>query len=238
MGNDSTWVKLYRKSLSNEIRRRDPTAWRLFETLLLLVNSSTGTWAGGRYQLTEADGYLNSSTVYKALKRLEKSGMIESNSNTKYTKIRICNFTHYAKNGNTSSKNEVTTNEQPSNTLTRSKNIEVRIDTNVSKALQPRKQISLDIDEAFNAWEQVVGYKIESRMQANRNAVSNLIKKYTLPIVKQHIYAANIASNDKFSGITISDFAQLQQSMNDLKRWAMSAGKKVDMSKIKKGIEI
>lgn len=123
--NDTTWVKLYRKSLGNHIRRHDPTAWRLFETLLLLVDSNTGKWAGGRYQLVEADGYLNGSTIYKALKRLEDNEMISVNSNTKYTEIYICNFGQYAKAGNTSSNNKVTTNEQRSNTLTRIKNKEL-----------------------------------------------------------------------------------------------------------------
>lgn len=133
--NDTTWVKLYRKSLANEVRRRDPTAWRLFETLLLLVDSQTGKWSGGRYQLVDADGYLNSSTIYKALKRLQKRGMILQSSNTRYTEISICKFSNYALNGNTSGKNEVKTREKPGNTLTRSKKLEVRsIDTKVSKS--------------------------------------------------------------------------------------------------------
>lgn len=138
MVNDSTWVKLYRKSLANDIRRHDPTAWRLFETLLLLVDSRTGKWSGGIYQLTEADGFLKSSTIYKALDRLEESGMITKTSNTRYSEISICNFATYAKTGNTSSVNQIETGYKPSNTLTRSKNKEV---INIYKSSKKEEEI-------------------------------------------------------------------------------------------------
>lgn len=132
--NDTTWVKLYRKSLHNEVRRHDPTAWRVFETLLLLVDSRTGKWSGGRFQLAEMDGALNSSTIYKALQRLEKNGMISVNSNTKYTVYSICKYSDYAKAGNTSSNNKVTTNGQQSNTLTRSKEVRSKNNTTLSSS--------------------------------------------------------------------------------------------------------
>lgn len=113
----SGWVKLHRQALMHQTRRFDPTAWRLFETLLLLVDRTSGEWSGGRRQLASFDGSLTEATIYKAQKRLQKSGMIEVLSNNKYSTYRICNFAKFNDNGN----NEVTTKSQPSNTLTRSK---------------------------------------------------------------------------------------------------------------------
>ena len=122
--NDTTWVKLYRKSLYNDVRRNDPTAWRVFETLLLIVDSRTGKWSGGRYQLEAADGALNSSTIYKALKRLEKQEMISINSNTRFTEISICKYSEYARAGNTPGNTSSNTpGNTSSNTLTRSKEV-------------------------------------------------------------------------------------------------------------------
>lgn len=163
---DDSWVKLYRKSLSNDIRRHDPTAWRLFETLLLLVDSRTGRWSGGIYQLTEADGYLKSNTIYKALNRLVENGMITKKSNTRYSEIHICKFAEYHKTGKTSSKNEVKTGYKPSKTLTRSKNKEVR---NI-------KEINKEKNDAFESlnsfWSELSG----RRMSDNKTARTSLKK--------------------------------------------------------------
>lgn len=118
----SGWVKLHRKALNSDIRRTDPTAWRLFETLLLIVNKSTGSWSGGRHQLAMADGVIKPTTIFKALKRLEKAKMVTLVSNNRYSTIYICNWKEYQSVGNSSSNNKVTTKEQPSNTLTRIEN--------------------------------------------------------------------------------------------------------------------
>ena len=147
MNDTKTWIKLYRKSLVNEVRRHDPTAWRLFETLLLIVDSTTGKWAGGRFQLVEADGYLNGSTIYKALKRLEEHGMVQQRSNTRYTEISICNFCKYSSRGNTSSN---TPGNTSSNTLTRSKKKDKEIYKEKNKKLQLEK-LGYEIPEGLES---------------------------------------------------------------------------------------
>lgn len=131
----SGWIKLHRQALNHEIRRFDPTAWRLFETLLLLVDRRTGEWSGGRKQLVYADGSIKEATVFKAQKRLEKAGMIEVTSNSKYSTYRICNFDKF----NELSNSKVTTKSQQSNTLTRSKNKEVyNVDLNLLNLLNEK----------------------------------------------------------------------------------------------------
>lgn len=116
------WVKLHRKTLGSQIRRSDPTAWRIFETLLLLVDKETGEWQGGRRQLAYADGVVKEGAIYPALKRLERATMVGMTSNNQFTTYRICKWGHYQTNSN----NVTTTLQQPNNTLTISKKKEVR----------------------------------------------------------------------------------------------------------------
>lgn len=224
---NDTWVKLYRKSLSNDVRRHDPTAWRLFETLLLLVDHKTGIWSGGIYQLTEADGNLNSNTIYKALIRLEEKGMIVKRSNTRYSEISICKYSQYSKDGNTSRRNTGETQAKPSKTLTRSKEERIKnIDTNVSMAKTP----STEIDELFNLWEEITGMEIVGQVRKNRFACSNLLKKHGKEKLTKLINGVALAQADKFAP-RIADFSALQSKQNELIAWGKtnqsSAMKKV-----------
>lgn len=93
------WIKLHRGVLDNEIYRYDPTAWRVFEHLLLTADRKTGRCSYGRKQLALQIGN-NESTVYKALKRLSVTGMVTLKSNSKFTMISICKWKEYQGNGN------------------------------------------------------------------------------------------------------------------------------------------
>ena len=80
-----------------------------------------------------------------------------------------------------------------------------------------------EINEMFSYWHEVVGYKIESNQKNNRNACSNLLKKYKAGGLKQLITAVSFAQNDKFAP-RISDFISLQSRTNDLLAWAKKKG--------------
>lgn len=116
-----TWVKLYRKAKYNDLIK-DATAWQLFSFILLSVNHKTGKYKTGRIRLSEALG-VNQSTIYKALKRLERSYKVLSLLvTTKYTEITVLNWAKY-QSKNTTGNNKVTTKEQQSNTIQEYKNI-------------------------------------------------------------------------------------------------------------------
>lgn len=126
------WIKLHRQFLDNKMWQRDHNSVHVFNTLLLLVDKRSGTWSGGRKQLSEWAG-LKESTTYKSLKRLKKAEMVTLSSNNKYTDIHICNWSRFQADGNRSGNNKGTTREQQGNTLTRIENKEIRnIDTKVS----------------------------------------------------------------------------------------------------------
>lgn len=121
------WIKLHYKVIDNEIWRHDRLAWHVFEYLLIKAyyGKPQGTVVTSRYQIADMVGG-NNNTIYKALKRLEKAKMVTSVATSKYTTIRICNWNEYQGSSNQSGNNEVTTEQQQSNTLIRIKNKDIR----------------------------------------------------------------------------------------------------------------
>lgn len=110
------WVKLWRKSKDSEIFLQDPTAWRVFEYLLMSVDYSTGKYTSGRNRDAM---YLRikPTTFYQALKRLEKKWLsIDIKSNNKYSTISIVNWHKYQRPDDTSNDNKMTTNRQQNDT--------------------------------------------------------------------------------------------------------------------------
>ena len=94
------WVKLHQKIIFNEVWRNDPTAWRVFEYLLVKAYSGKpqGTVTTTRQQI--ADGCLiNNNTAWSAFLRLKKAKMVNSSTNRRYTTVRICNWHSYQTNG-------------------------------------------------------------------------------------------------------------------------------------------
>lgn len=214
---DKSWVKLYRKSLSNDIRRHDPTAWRLFETLLLLVDAQTGKWSGGIYQLADMDGYLKSSTIYKALVRLEEAGMITKMSNTRYSEIHICNFTKHHQLGNTSSKNGRKTEGKQSNTLTRIENKEIRsIYKSSSKELD---RLHLTICELFS--KNTNRYKLTPQRKQKLKLRLNELGEERLMQAFETIAASGFHRGDNDRGWKIDDDPYwLITSAEKAEKWA------------------
>lgn len=229
------WVKLHRKTLLNDLWRHDKTAFNLFQTLLMLVDSKSGAWSGGRFQLGEAYGDINPSTLYKALKRLEKAKMVTLDSNTRWSTISICKWNDYQDNGNTKreqpSNNQVTTSSQPSNTLTRIR--EVRSKNNTKVLGETPIYGKPEINEMFIEWNEIVGYEISSNKQNNRNACSNLLKKYNKDKLQQLLKGVSMSQSDKFAP-RISDFVSLQSKLSELLAW----GKRQSSTKIKGVIKI
>src|SRR3990167_6049540 len=90
------WVKLHLKTLDNEVWLHDPTAWRVFEYLLLkaYVGKPQGTVTTTRGQMAQAL-FINNDTLWSALLRLKKRQMVNSTSNNRFTTISICNWSSY-----------------------------------------------------------------------------------------------------------------------------------------------
>jgi biotin operon repressor len=77
------------------------------------------------------------------------------------------------------------------------------------------------INEMFDYWHEIIGYKIESKVKANRMACKNLHKKYGEAKLKQLITGVAKAQQDRYAP-RIGDFIELQSNMNKLLAWGRS----------------
>ncbi len=75
-----------------------------------------------------------------------------------------------------------------------------------------------EINELFDYWLELVGYAVTAKRQANRNACTNLHKRYGTDGVKKLIAGVVLANEDKYAP-RISDFITLQAKLNDLMAW-------------------
>lgn len=215
------WIKLHRQILENEVFRHDRTAWHVFEVLLIVANKNTGQWSGGTYQLAELCG-INKPTLYKAILRLEKADMINRLVNTQYTVYNILKWEVYQSDG----KRKVNAKETQSNTLTRIKNKELRSITNVIG--ETPVYGNPDINEMFEYWTDKVGYPIKSKVKANRNACSTLVKSHGKDSIKSLIRGVAIAQNDRYAP-RIGDFVELQSKLSSLLAWSKSKKNNVEV---------
>lgn len=87
-----------------------------------------------------------------------------------------------------------------------------------------------EINRTFDYWEKIVGFKINGRVQANRNACNNLIKKFGENGVHQLINAVAVAHNDRYAP-RISDFSSMQSKLNELVAWARKKGTTQNVAK-------
>lgn len=102
------------------------------------------------------------------------------------------------------------------------KNISTNVDISptASETAVVKSYGNESINQAFNAWEQLFGYKLK-QSQANRNAVWNMLRAKD----KGEEWLTNMmallkeAQKDKYSGIHIANFADLQRDWEKLMAW-------------------
>lgn len=215
----SGWIKSYRTILDHDLLANDNSAFIVFMKLLHKVDKQTGQYITGRFKLGELTN-LKPTTAWDTLQRLKNHKMVTLTSDNKKTTIRICNWQKWQGNGDSSGDNKVTTNRQQSdNKVTLNNNKEVRIKNNsLVKELAKPDNRNLLINEMFSYWETQVGYEIASRMQANRRACFNLLRKHGEENLRKLIGGVALASGDKYAP-SISDFADLQAKYNALILW-------------------
>jgi len=99
----------------------------LFVYFLIKANHEEGVWMGQKIEKGQMITGLNSlkndtgisiQTLRTCLKRLEKSGEINTQTTNKYTIITVCNFDSYQESNNTTNKHsnkQLTNNQQTTN---------------------------------------------------------------------------------------------------------------------------
>lgn len=100
------------------------------------------------------------------------------------------------------------------------------MDTNVSigKATKNevvRSQRSLDIDQAFVIWEEVMGYPLQAN-KTDRHAIHNMLQRKDMDLNKLRMLVMLVKKSqaDRYKRFSISDYTDLKYKMNDLIAWA------------------
>lgn len=109
------WIKWHRKILDNEIRRFDPTAWRVFEYICLWADKRTGKMNSAIRTIAQNNG-LPLSTTHDAINRLVTARMLNTRPNANFTTFTVQNWGQY----------QSTPNAQPNADRTQTEHIQER----------------------------------------------------------------------------------------------------------------
>lgn len=90
-----------------------------------------------------------------------------------------------------------------------------------------------DINEMFEEWEKITGMKINGQQKANRNACSNLLKKYGREKLQQLIQGVAKAQSQEFAP-QIANFTQLQAKQDSLILWGRKQAQEENNSEVVK----
>lgn len=100
------------------------------------------------------------------------------------------------------------------------------MDTKVSIGETPgnevvRSQRSLEIDEAFRIWEEVMGYPLTPN-KTDRHAVHNMLQRKDMDLDKLRMLVVLVKKSqaDRYKRFSISDFTDLRYKQNELIAWA------------------
>lgn len=88
--------------------------------------------------------------------------------------------------------------------------------TNVELAKPNNKKV--EIDRMLALWEEEIGYPINGKVQKNRYAINNLLKKHGEDGLTRLVAGVKLAMDDQYAP-RIADFTELQYKLNTLLAW-------------------
>lgn len=232
----------------------------LADLIYNLSNHPTSKYQGWCYAskqtLAELMG-MSKQGIHKILLRLIEKGIVEKDEETKYLKI---SFGWYEKVLINDSKQSLPVNKVDSkqslpvvvnkvysgskqslhnkdiyNDIDKD-NITYVMDESAKELVKTDKKVvygSPDINEAFDLWEKIVGYRINSNVKRNRIACSNMLKKMSKEDMAKVLKTVDMCQKDNYSNVHISDFIGLQRDFDKLKAW-----NKRQLTKNKKGLTV
>jgi hypothetical protein len=175
----SSFIKLHRSILDHDILANDNNAFLVFTKILLRVNWETGSFITGRFKLAEITN-LNPNTLYKTLKRLSGNNMVTLESNNRSTKITVTNWNKF-QFGNNESNSDVTTGEQPGNTINKNKRNKNKESNNtnriITKEITTIAEATEEELEMKSLWKEYTNTSIRTDIPENLRAYRFLKKE-------------------------------------------------------------
>jgi len=135
-----------------------------------IIKISRGQFIFGRFK-AEEQLFIDGSTIYKSMQKLQELEMIQIKSNNQYSIITICNYDRYQSLENYKvttneqpSNNQVTTNEQPSNTTKNVNNVKkVKKENNYIQFIQIFNSITKRNFKGFDKVEKQFNARIKDK---------------------------------------------------------------------------
>ena len=100
------------------------------------------------------------------------------------------------------------------------------MDTKVSIGETPKKEVvrsqrSLEIDEAFRMWEEIMGYPLTPN-KTDRPSVHNMLQRKGMDLEKLRMLIVLVkkSQSDRYKRFSITDFTSLKYKQNELVAWA------------------
>lgn len=206
-------------------KKLSSTAKLIYAEITALTQKEGYAWASNKYF---ADNFsISSSQVSRIVSQLANRGYIDVYIEDNYLRkitLRRNEQPLRKKAGGVTQKAQrgVTQKAQHNNTSVNTKDNSI---TNVIGET-PKTYGNTEVNEMFDYWHKVIGYAIQSKRQANRNACSNLIRKHGVNGVKELIDGLSLAQNERYAP-QIADFCSLQSKMNELILWGKKNTQKV-----------
>lgn len=165
----------------------------------------------------------SSTTASKSISRLIELGFVEPcGFNGRFRQVRVVkNCKPCRKRQGRLVKND---KAALSKTTSRdnSKDKSIDIVSNDTKAIEPvRTQRSLDIDQAFVIWQEVMGYPLQAGKK-ERLSINSILSRKGMDLEKLRLLVRLVAESqsDRYKRFSIASFTDLLYKTNDLMAWA------------------
>jgi hypothetical protein len=189
------WVKIHRKLLASIIFGNEK-GLKVWIWCLLRANHKENTILRGRQRITIKEGQfimglikaseemdLAKTTIRYWLEFLQREGQVELKKTTKYTIVKVKNWTKYQEVEHKKNSNDTTngTQKETNNNVKKEKNVK-NIDTKVSMSVAPDNR-NQDVEFIFDLFETFTGFrpkpiKAKNGFDLNRAAALRMVKKY------------------------------------------------------------
>ena len=171
------------------------------------------------------------STASKSVNRLIELGFVEPcGFNGRFRRVRVANgykpskkrLGSLVKNGESASQKMANRDNSKDKSIhLMDTKVSIGPDAPVEKSQPARSQRSLEIDEAFRIWEEVMGYPLQNN-KTDRPAVHNMLQRKDMDLGKLRmlIVLAKKSQADRYKRFSITDFTSLRYKQNELIAWA------------------
>lgn len=165
-----------------------------------VVDVKRGSFIFGRHK-AEEELFIDGSTIYKSIKKLEQMDMIKIKSNNQYSVVTICKYNTYQDaNGY-----KVTSKEQPSNN-------QVTAKSQPSNTTNTLPNVNNDKKEIYEIW---LNYRVEIKKpikaKATLKTLINRFNKEPLNIVESVV---NASIENNYQGLFWDNVKPIKKSNN------------------------